>query len=221
MLDFVNKIKMSLREIKEKGKKLWKFFIILFLVNFIIINWSDISWIFNYKVISRGLSGFFKEDGTQAAETFNVKESSDYFNEEAIIEIPKIGIKAPIVFSENSTEEAFEKSLKKGVLYYPQSVLPGEEGTTIILGHSAPPNWPKINYDWVFSDLSDLRNGDEIYIYFNKNQYLYKVTEVFFLNPGQDIPQGLTNSKCMLNLLSCWPPGKDYKRISVMAELTN
>ena len=222
MLEFINKnFKASLREIRGKSRKLWKFFIFLFLVSFIVVNWSDISWIFNYKVIYRGLSNFFEKNKKIAVETPNVKRSSDYFNKEDSIEIPKIGVKAPIIFEENNSEEDFEKALKKGVLHYPQSALPGEEGTTIILGHSAPPNWPKIDYDWIFNDLNELNTGDEIYIYFNQSQYIYKVTEQFFLNPGQDIPQSLTNSKYVLNLVSCWPPGKDQKRIAVGAELAN
>ena len=222
MLEFINKnFKVSLREIRGKSKKLWKFFIFLFLVNFIIINWSDISWIFNYKVIYRGLSNFFEKNKTQAVETHKGIRVSDYFDKEDSIEIPKIGVKAPIVFPENNSEEDFEKALKKGVLHYPQSALPGEEGTTIILGHSAPPNWPKIDYDWIFNDLNELNTGDEIYIYFNQSRYIYTVTEEFFLNPGEDIPQSLTNSKYVLNLVSCWPPGKDYKRIAVGAELAN
>ena len=223
MLEFINKnFKASLREIRGKSRKLWKFFIFLFLVSFIVVNWSDISWIFNYKVVHRGLSNFFGKNKTQATETLNeAKGRSGYFDKEDSIEIPKIGVKAPIIFEENNSEEDFEKALKKGVLHYPQSALPGEEGTTIILGHSAPPNWPKIDYDWIFNDLNELNTGDEIYIYFNQSQYIYKVTNEFFLNPGQDIPQGLTNSKYVLNLVSCWPPGKDQKRIAVGAELAN
>lgn len=220
MPQFVNKIKDFFKEIKRESKKLWKFFVFLFLISFIIINWSDISWIFNHKVILRQLSDFFEKNKTQATEMLDEKKAkTDYFDNEGSIEIPKIGIKAPIVFSENNSEEEFEKALKKGVLHYPESALPDEEGTIVILGHSAPPNWPKIDYDWVFNDLNELSSGDEIYIYFNQSQYIYRVTQQFFLNPGQNVPQSLTNSKYMLNLLSCWPPGKDQKRIAVEAEL--
>ena len=220
MSQFINKIKDFFKEIKGESKKLWKFFVFLFLISFIIINWSDISWIFNHKVIWRQLSDFFEKNKTQATEMFDEKKAkTDYFDNEGSIEIPKIGVKAPIVFSENNSEEDFEMALKKGVLHYPESALPAEEGTIVILGHSAPPNWPKIDYDWVFNDLNELSSGDEIYIYFNQSQYIYRVTQQFFLNPGQNVPQSLTNSKYMLNLLSCWPPGKDQKRIAVEAEL--
>lgn len=204
---------------KEESKKLWKFFIFLFLVNFIIINWNDISWIFNSKVIYQGLSNFFEKNKIQAVQM--IKEPN-YFDKEDSIEIPKIGVRVPIIFPQNNSEKDFEKALKKGVLHYPQSVLPGKNGTTIILGHSAPPNWPKIDYDWIFNDLNELEKGDKIYIYFNNHQYIYVTKEKFFLEAGEETPfQDLTNSKSVLMLFSCWPPGKDQKRIAIESELVN
>jgi LPXTG-site transpeptidase (sortase) family protein len=203
------------------GKKLWKFFILLFLVNFLIINWSDFSWLFNYEFFSRGISGYFEKKQIQIVETVEEQKGSDFVDREDSIEIPKIGVVAPIVSPEGNSEEDFQRALKKGVLYYPQSALPGENGTTIILGHTAPANWPKINYDGIFNDLNELETGDEIFVYFGQRQYIFSVREKFFLNPGQDIPQDLTNSEPMLILLSCWPPGKDQKRIAIATELVN
>lgn len=212
----------KINNLLKNWRRLWKFFVFLFLINLIIINWNDLSWIFNYRAVYGGVNSLLERNKTEelrATGETEIKEFS-YVDKENSIEIPKIGIIAPIVFSQSDSEEDFEKALKKGVLYYPQSVLPGEEGRTIILGHSAPPNWPKINYDWVFSQLSELNTGDEIYIYFNNRQYPYQVTRKFSLNPGEEIPsEGLTNSKSILILLTCWPPGKDLKRMAVEAEL--
>ena len=220
----------------EQSKKLWKFFIFLFLVNFIILNWNDVSWMFNYKFVSRGLMDLFTRDKPYAVKnelpTIEIVKDIKQFNdsnngnsslsvtEKNRIEIPKIGIKAPIIFTQANSQEAFQEALKKGVLHFPQSSLPGKEGTSILLGHSAPPNWPKINYDWVFNDLNKLKPGDLIYIYFNQRQYIFSVTKIFFLNKSEEIlSQELTNSKSVLMLLSCWPPGRDEKRIITQAEL--
>jgi len=209
----------------ENIKRLWKAFIFFFLLAFLIINWSDVSRIFtyfNYRVVYASIT-------EPSPETLNNEESyedSDFRNadkEKNTIEIPKIGIEAPIVFLIEKTErnsEDFEEALKKGVLYYPDSTLPGEKGTGIILGHSAPPEWPKINYDWVFTDLNKLEAGDIIHLYFNQHQYDYKVRNKFFLEKGEDIPSFQSaDSKSVLILLSCWPPGKDQKRIAVEAIL--
>jgi LPXTG-site transpeptidase (sortase) family protein len=245
--------------LKEKIKIFWKPFVLSFLLAFLVINWIDVSWVFNYKVISGISSDFFQKDNLEAVsnepvsnepvsnsfeedktelikkEESNNSEVLSKANEEQnkssqdsglpekknILEIPKIGISAPLVFVENADEEDLYKALDSGVVYFPGSVLPGQTGQTIFLGHSAPAGWPKIKYDWVFSEINELTKGDEILIYFNYQKYSYSVTRKIFLDKGEEIPSGLTNSNNMLVLISCWPPGKDLRRIAVEAELAN
>ncbi len=119
-----------------------------------------------------------------------------------------------------ANEKEVYKNLDRGVVLFPSSVLPGEEGQTIILGHSAPSGWPKINYVWVFSRLNELGEGDEVILHFNHQKIRYYVTQKTFLNRGEEIAQaGLTNTENMLVLISCWPPGKDFERIALRAVL--
>lgn len=192
-------------------KRLGKYFIFLFLVSFLAVNWNEISPFFNYHFIS--------------AETNQILSKIDFKKEakaEAVvewgtIEIPKIGVSAPIVFL---PDQDLEKSLERGVVYFPLSELPGKWQTTILLGHSAPLNWPKINYEGVFSRLEDLENGDEIFIEIAGQKYIYQVSKKIFLDVGEDIPEKFSIfKKSSLYLISCWPPGKNFKRISVEAEL--
>ena len=95
------------------------------------------------------------------------------------------------------------------------------QGKILILGHSAPSGYPQINYDWVFSRLDELEPGDQIYINFQKRPYSYNVSQKIFLEKGEEIPKNLTNSLSMLYLITCWPPGRDFERIAIKAELTN
>ena len=112
------------------------------------------------------------------------------------------------------------KNLDQGVVYYPGSVYPGQTGQIVILGHSAPPGWPKIKHDWVFTDLNNLNVGDKIYIDLNNKQYSYTVKQKNIIDRGADVPTiSAADSGNVLALISCWPPGKDYQRIAVMAEL--
>jgi len=193
---------------KQDIKRLYKAFIFIFLISFLIINWNDISWIFNYRVISQSLSDFFQRESSVESETIE-KENS--------LEIPKIEVSAPLIFVEDP--DKVHKTLDNGVVHYPDSVLPGEKGQTIILGHSAPPNWPDIKHDDVFSRLNELDKGDEVFVYFDHQEYVYSVIKKIFLEKGEEISDTLTNSDNMLILISCWPPGKDYRRIAVQAEL--
>jgi len=222
---------------KDK-RKLLKAFVILFLVSFLIINWKDISWVFNYKAVSGVFSNLFQKDDNQIVSdsakqdttnhrVFNLLEEGnadlikfDYTDKENSLEIPKIGISAPLVFTESSNTADLEKELDRGVVHFPGSGLPGERGQTIVLGHSAPANWPKIKYDWVFSNVSELNEGDKVFVHFNHQKYTYYVIKKIFLARGEEIPQAeLTNFKSTLVLVTCWPPGKDFKRIAVWTEL--
>jgi LPXTG-site transpeptidase (sortase) family protein len=211
-------------------KKLWKVFIILFLVILVIFNWNEVSWIFNYRAVSGLLSDFFKksdkeiqkDDWDDYYEGEEDKSSSSSFAtalvKEDSLEIPKIEVSAPLIFVEDI--DKVYKTLDNGVVHYPDSVLPGEKGQTIILGHSAPPNWPDIKYDDVFSRLNELEEGDEVFVYFDHREYVYSVIKKIFLEKGEEIPENaLTNSDNMLVLISCWPPGKDIRRIAVEAKL--
>ena len=201
----------------EEIRQLWKPFLIIFFISFLILNWNNISWIFNYRVISQTIANFFQKDNSLKSGVSETIEF-EYSEKENSLEIPKVEVSAPLIFVEYIDE--VHKTLDKGVVHFPDSVLPGEKGQTIILGHSAPPNWPDINYDNVFSRLNELEGEDEIFVYFNHQKYNYSVIKKIFLERGEEIPENtLTNSDNMLVLISCWPPGKDIKRIAVEAKL--
>lgn len=189
-------------------KKLWKPFLIIFLLSFLVINWNYISPFFNYKLIAGEIDKILSKLKPQIKEEVIIKEGN--------IEIPKIGVSAPIIFSEN--EDQIDGDLKKGVVYFPGSALPRKEGMGIILGHSAPPNWPEIDYDGIFSRLEELLQGDDVSIRFSGKDYSYKVIKTIFLEKGEEIPSLLTNSRSMILLISCWPPGKNLRRIGVQLE---
>ena len=112
------------------------------------------------------------------------------------------------------------QSLDQGVIYYPGSSLPEEEGKVIILGHSAPSGWPNINYDRVFSKIINLQNGDKIELTFKHHLYPYRVIDKHIFTKSEEeefLAQG-TQQK-LLVLSTCYPPGKDLKRFVIIALL--
>jgi sortase A len=204
----------------DSKKILLKYFLIFFLISFLIFNWKKISWIFHPGYVLRTVSFYLFEKGktekVQQKEEQKIKEqkTEEFYEKEDSIKIPKIKISAPLIVV--GKEDEVKKALDRGVVLWPSSALPGEKGQVIILGHSAPPNWPKIKYDWVFSNLNSLEKGDEILIYFKKKKYVYRVEEKIFLNRGQELPK-TDPEKSVLFLISCWPPGKDFRRIAIEA----
>ncbi len=203
---------MDKKNIKRLGK-LAKYFVLFFLAAFLFVNWADVSWIFNYKAVSGITTDFLNREGNTAkAEPIEKKVCTIQDK----IEIPKIEVSAPIIFSDKESD--VYKDLDNGVVHFPDSAMPGESGQTLILGHSAPLNWPKIKYDWIFSNLNELQPGDEFFVYYNCQKITYSVQQKYFLDRGEDLPKPLTASGNVIMLISCWPPGKDYKRIAVEAK---
>lgn len=203
-------------------KRFIKIFALLFIAVFVLLNLGTAKKMFDYKLVYNEIrDSLIKEELTEVeVEAISISNKPEIINIEKAdsIEIPKINVDAPLVFIELAEQDIFAGALNKGVTHYPESVLPGQLGQTIFLGHSAPPGWPKIRYDWVFSELNDLIYGDQVFIYFNNKKYTYTVKEKLFLDKGEELPKNdLADSKNVLVLLSCWPPGADNRRIAVIA----
>lgn len=181
----------------EKEKKvLIKWFFYLFILGLLICNFQKIVLFTDYRVLKYVLA-----------------EDEEVILEGSILNIPEIGLRAPLVFVKEGEE--IEQALKRGVVHYPGSSLPGD-GTSILLGHSAPRGWPKKNnFLWVFSELNSLNEGDKFTLLFNDNKYFYKITEKYFLEKGKNLADFETD----LILISCWPPGKNSQRIVLEAKL--
>ncbi len=224
--------------INKKQKELIKIYVFMLLVVFVSANWDSVSWLFNYQEVSGLVYDFFnpyqQSNILVSAQNNNVpnypvvnnnvpaKNIFPYSDKPNSLEIPKIGVTTAVVIGESTDLGVLKNDLDQGAVYYPGSPLPGEKGQIIILGHSAPPGWPKIKHDWIFSDVNNLNPGDEITLYFNNRQYTYSVVEKNIIKKGQDITLTASSLKSsVLTLVSCWPPGKDHQRIAVKAELKN
>jgi len=222
---------------EKTAKNIFKAVVLVYLISFFVINWSDVSWLFNYREVTGLVQDFFnpypsidanamgryfapnQQLGSQIVQ-INSAPLAVYTDKQNTLEIPKINISVPIIFSASSDRDALTKDLDKGVVFYPGSVYPGQVGRMIILGHSAPLGWPKIKHDWVFTDLDKLIVGDKIMIDVNNQQYTYIVKQKTIIERGADVPSyDLASSTNVLTLISCWPPGKDYQRIAVTTEL--
>lgn len=219
---------------KQKLKVI-KLFILLYVIIFLIFNWSDVSWLFNYNVIGDMLSDFFNpypgidassiepyfypNHSQQTGQTLKQVKTT-YTDKQNTLEIPKISASIPIIFSKSADKTSLAKDLRLGVVYYPGSVYPGQIGQIVILGHSAPLNWPQTDHHWEFSRLNELIPGDTIFIDLNNKQYTYIVKRKTIIQRGENVvTDGLAADNNILTLISCWPPGKDYQRIAVQAEL--
>lgn len=130
------------------------------------------------------------------------------------ISIPKLGVKAPILTVSKNDKQILD-SLKKGVVLYPGSVLPGQDGMTVIIGHSSS-NFPYTKYSSIFAGLNELNIGDLVYINYGDKSYVYTINDKK-IGSTQQLARTYFDGDLILG--TCWPVGTDKNRIVVVANL--
>ena len=132
--------------------------------------------------------------------------------------VPKINVDAPIVFVQTADNKTILDSLQSGVAHYPGTALPGQAGNVFITGHSSYYWWGGGKYNRIFAVLDKLRADDLIYIYYQGEEYVYKVRDNIVVMPNQTEVLKPT-ATATLSLMTCVPVGTNLKRLIVRADL--
>lgn len=139
--------------------------------------------------------------------------------------IPRIDQNVPIITVSTEAlinrdwtrlEQEIQSALQEGVVHYPGTAFPGDEGNIVITGHSSYFPWDPGRFKDVFALLHDINIGDKIYVYYQQDKYEYEVYETKVVLPTQvDV---LTQSgEERLTLITCTPVGTNLKRLVVFA----
>ena len=151
------------------------------------------------------------QGGPDEQKPANFSEQSDS------ISIPKLGTNAPIVSPAGETQKQLNEALNKGVVLYPGSKLPGQNGEVFLTGHSSTYIWNKTPYGRIFALLDKLEAGDIVTIYYQNRQYDYRINSKQVLTPSQTTIS--ETNQPTLTLMTCWPIGTSLKRLVVRGEL--
>lgn len=140
-----------------------------------------------------------------------------------LINIDKIKVNAPMIWSKTDVEQNMLKDLEDGLAHFVGTASPGQKGNAIISGHSSNYIWAKGDYNYIFKDLGNLEKGDVIMVKtVQKNgriiSYKYKVTEKYVAYPDEERIFTETSAPT-ITLSTCWPLGTNFKRMIVKAEL--
>jgi len=129
------------------------------------------------------------------------------------ISIPKLGINEAVVLMGG-------EDLKKSLIHYPETSLPGQLGNAVIFGHSVLPQFfnPE-NYLTIFSTLYRLKEGDQILVDFDKITYQYLVEKLFEVSADDLTVLEQRYDDRFLTLITCSPPGTYLRRLVVRARL--
>lgn len=141
-------------------------------------------------------------------------------NEDFALVIPKLAINAFVVKDVNPFDEKiYQKALTQGVAHAKGSALPGQTGNTFIFSHSSQNFFEAQKYNSIFYLLGKLSQGDEINIYYEKIKYSYIVTDIKIVDPKYiSFMKAFGDSK-ILTLMTCYPPGTNFKRLIVKAKI--
>ena len=137
--------------------------------------------------------------------------------------IPKIGANETVIANVNpAIEEEFQLALKKGVAHAKGTVFPGMNGTIYLFAHSTDNFWEVGRYNAVFYLIKELKENDEVVLFFEGKRFNYRVVESKIVE-ASDVSYLVNSQKTgeeLLILQTCWPPGTTWKRLMVFAKPT-
>lgn len=134
--------------------------------------------------------------------------------------IPKINVQIPTVFDEKSADEAaIQRALERGVIHYPTTALPGQQGNTAFFGHSSNNIFNKGKYKFAFVLLHELVPGDIFYLTSDKKVYTYRVYDKRVVPPSEiSVLNNVPGKVATATLITCDPPGTSTNRLVVWGE---
>ncbi|MBA3678682.1 sortase [Candidatus Saccharibacteria bacterium] len=136
---------------------------------------------------------------------------------ENVLIIPKINVNAPLVFIDTLEEQKILTALQGGVVHYAGTANPGENGNSVIFGHSSNDWWEKGNYKFVFVLLEKLVPGDQYEIHYQSRRYVYQVESTKVVQPTDLTVLDQTPTPYS-TLITCTPPGTSWRRFIVKAK---
>lgn len=135
--------------------------------------------------------------------------------------IPKIDVKAPIIWGSAADETSMLASLQKGVAHYGFTAYPSDgQGNVFIAGHSSYLIWDKGKYKDVFANLDRLVTGDQAAVTYKGLVYIYQVTNTKVVQPTDTSVLAQTADPT-LTLMTCVPVGTSKNRLIVSFKLVS
>ncbi|MCX6717857.1 MAG: sortase [Candidatus Taylorbacteria bacterium] len=136
------------------------------------------------------------------------------------IKIPSIGINSQIYNPTSTDVNILDSYLLKGAVHYPGSALLGTIGNVFLFGHSTGYKIVNNQAYKTFNGLKNLKAGDLISVFSDKNEYIYKVLNVKLEGADETLVKfGSTGKK--LTLSTCNTFGAKSERYVVEAEQVN
>jgi LPXTG-site transpeptidase (sortase) family protein len=166
------------------------------------------------------ISPFIQPSRVAAATPLIVSSNSVAPTSTPEVIIPKINVEIPVDYSETSTNEAdIENDLEQGVVHYPTTSFPGQNGNAAFFGHSSNNIFNKGKYKFAFVLLHTLVDGDTFYLTYNDKVYVYKVINKYIVAPSDvSVLNPVAGQTATATLITCDPPGTSINRLIVVGQ---
>jgi LPXTG-site transpeptidase (sortase) family protein len=134
--------------------------------------------------------------------------------------IPKINVEIPVDYTQSSTEEKIiEGALNSGIVHYPTTSQPGENGNAAFFGHSSNNIFNPGKYKFAFVLLHEVMPGDTFYLTKDGKVYVYKVFSKTVVDPSEvGVLDPVEGHTATATLITCDPPGTSLKRLVVVGD---
>ncbi len=191
--------------------------------------------IFKWLLVSAVLVGLFQASYSiahyrywisQLSFTLTLRTESSILSDEVMYEssqlyIPKIGVRAPLVYIDTTRESSIQEALADGIVHYAGTAKPGEFGNAYFIGHSSDLPWKSGSYKTVFALLPYLRIGDQLVITTERAEPLtYRVVETKVVRPTDlSVLDQFRRERRLISLQTSYPVGTALRRFIVVAEL--
>ncbi len=139
-----------------------------------------------------------------------------------LLEIPANRISVPLIWTKEVKD--FDADLKKGIVHYPGTALPGEVGLAYLSGHSSGYVWDRSPYKQIFAGLGSVADGTSFSITATQNNgqkvrfnYVVVGRSEYAAN---DQAQFVSTADSLVALSTCWPVGTVDRRLVLYAKLS-
>jgi sortase A len=184
-----------------------------------------------FVVLAIFMFGFFNEviiapfiqPGRASATPIIIDNASIASSGKTEVIIPKINVEIPVVYGLSSNAESvIENNLEDGVVHYPSTESPGQNGNVALFGHSSNNIFNKGKYKFAFVLLHELKSGDIFYLTYQKQVYAYKVFMRKVVQPSEvGVLDDIPGHTATATLITCDPPGTSRHRLVVVGEQIN
>jgi LPXTG-site transpeptidase (sortase) family protein len=134
--------------------------------------------------------------------------------------IPKINSEIPVDYTQTTIDETnIEQGLDNGIVHYPITANPGQNGNAAFFGHSSGNIFNKGKYKFAFVLLHAVTPGDTFYITYNSKIYVYKVISRTIVDPSDvGVLDPVPGQTATATLITCDPPGTSLRRLVVVGQ---